>query len=106
LAVAAEVLDVMKARVIHAEPAMSQSTVELHRTLAVSIPDVVVAAVFALVAGIVIWNVQRSIDAQFFVASKVNDVWFEADMPTVAVTVLHRWSVQSRNARQPDFCAS
>ncbi len=32
-----------------------------------------------------------------------NDVWFEADLPTVADTVLHRWSVQSRNARHPLF---
>jgi hypothetical protein len=106
LAIAVEVLDVMKARVIHADPAartMSQGTVELHRSRVVSIPDVASAALFALLAGVVIWNVQRSMDARFFQAPAGNDVWFEADLPTVADTVLHRWSVQSRNARHPLF---
>jgi hypothetical protein len=106
LAVAVEVLDVMKAQALRADPpalATSKGTVELHRTRAVSIPDVAVAVLFALLAGVVIWNVQRSMDARFFAAPAGNDVWFEADLPTVADTVLHRWSVQSRNARHPLF---
>ena len=51
--------------------------------------------------GSAIWNVQRSMDARFFAQPAGNDVWFEADLPTVADTVLHRWSIQSRNARHP-----
>ena len=96
----------MKAQALRANPpalATSKGTVELHRTRAVSLPDVAVAVLFALLAGVVIWNVQRSMDARFFVAPAGNDVWFEADLPTVADTVLHRWSVQSRNARHPLF---
>jgi hypothetical protein len=68
-----------------------------------SVADLGVAALFALLVGIAIWNVQRSMDPRFFSAPAGNDVWFEADLPTVADTVLHRWSTQSRNARHPLF---
>jgi hypothetical protein len=73
------------------------------RPTAFSSADLVVACLFALCVGVAIWNVQRSMDARFFIAPAGNDVWFEADVPTVADTVLHRWSIQSRNARHPLF---
>lgn len=97
--------DVSRAPTLPADPllATSSATVELHASRAISISDVAVALAFALLAGLVVWNVQRSMDARFFVAPGGNDVWFEADLPTVADTVLHRWSVQSRNARHPLF---
>jgi hypothetical protein len=60
---------------------------------------VIVAAAFALLAALVVWNVQRSMNARFFIVPEGNDVWFEADLSTVADTVLHRWTVQSCNAR-------
>src|SRR6185295_12813545 len=44
-----------------------------------------------------------SLDPRFFTIPAGNDVWFEADLPTVSDTVLHRWSQQSRNARHPLF---
>ncbi len=105
LAVAVEVFDVSKAPTLPGDPllATSSATVELHASRAISISDVAVALAFALLAGLVVWNVQRSMDARFFVAPAGNDVWFEADLPTLADTVLHRWSVQSRNARHPLF---
>jgi hypothetical protein len=37
----------------------------------------------------------------FFVAPSGNDVWFEADLPQVSETVLHRSAAQFRNARHP-----
>lgn len=105
MAVAVEVFDVSRAPTLPADPllATSSATVELHSSRAISISDIAVALAFALLAGLVVWNVQRSMDARFFVAPGGNDVWFEADLPTVADTVLHRWSVQSRNARHPLF---
>jgi hypothetical protein len=105
LAVAVEVLDVSRAPTLPADTLLTTSptTVELHPSRAISISDLVVALAFALLAGLVVWNVQRSMDPHFFVAPHGNDVWFEADLPTVADTVLHRWSVQSRNARHPLF---
>src|SRR5947199_9893186 len=78
-------------------------TVEPVGAVGFSFTDLAVAALFALIIGILIWNVQRSMDARFFAAPAGNDVWFEADLPTVADTVLHRWSTQSRNARHPLF---
>jgi hypothetical protein len=65
--------------------------------------DSAVAIVFAMAIGSAVWSIQRSMDQRFFVAPAGNDVWFEADLPTVADTVLHRWSQQSRNARHPLF---
>jgi hypothetical protein len=43
------------------------------------------------------------LDRRFFTAPIGNDVWFEADMPIVADTILHRWTDQGRNARHPLF---
>jgi hypothetical protein len=78
-------------------------TVEPFCGVGFSFTDLAVASLFALIVGLLIWNVQRSMDARFFAAPAGNDVWFEADLPTVADTVLHRWSTQSRNARHPLF---
>src|SRR5258707_9128826 len=105
LAITVEVLDV--SRVLPSEsdavqiPAGQRRTVELPRTAALSLADLSVAFVFALTVGAGIWNVQRSMDARFFIAPAGNDVWFEADLPTVAHTVLHGCRTQSRNARHP-----
>jgi len=107
LAVTAEVLDVSRDVGSASDrvelPARPWRTVELPRRSVFSLADLSLALVFALSVGAAIWNVQRSMDARFFIAPGGNDVWFEADLPTVADTVLHRWSVQSRNARHPLF---
>jgi hypothetical protein len=78
-------------------------TVERSRVPAWSLTDLEVMVAFAVTIGIAIWFLQRSLDPRLFIAPAGNDVWFEADVPTVADTVLHRWSVQSRNARHPLF---
>lgn len=109
LAVTVEVLDV--SRVLPSVSDAVQVSGEPSRTVelpeaeaaALSLADLVVALTFALIVGAGIWTVQRSMDARFFIAPAGNDVWFEADLPTVADTVLHRWSTQSRNARHPLF---
>jgi hypothetical protein len=92
LAVAVEVLDVSRAPTLPADTLLttSRTTVELHPARPISISDVAVALAFGLLAGLVVWNVQRSMDARFFIAPHGNDVSFEADLPTVADTVLHR----------------
>jgi hypothetical protein len=83
-------------------PARPSRTVELPRKSALSLADLSIALIFALSVG---RDLERpAIDGRaFFIAPGGNDVWFEADLPTVADTVLHRWSVQSRNARHPLF---
>src|SRR3954464_7363078 len=107
LAVTVEVRDVLNAsnhssrdirplQAVHVESEASSA-------VGFSFIDMVVAFVFALGIGVTIWGVQRSMDARFFNLPAGNDVWFEADLPTVADTVLHRWSTQSRNARHPLF---
>jgi hypothetical protein len=68
-----------------------------------SLTDLGTAIVFAVGIGVAIWGFQRSMDPRFFTAPVGNDVWFEADLPKVSDTVLHRWSAQSRNARHPLF---
>ncbi len=68
-----------------------------------SLTDLATAIVFAVGIGAAIWSFQRSMDPRFFIVPSGNDVWFEADLPTVSDTVLHRWSQQSRNARHPLF---
>jgi hypothetical protein len=49
------------------------------------------------------WTVHRAMDPRFLALPVGNDVWFEADVPTLRDTILHRWSNQSRNARHPLF---
>ena len=82
-------------------PAGRQNSTERDRPQTRSLVDLTVALVFALSVGTVVWNVQHSMDARFFIDPAGNDVWFEGDLPTVADRVLHRWSEQSRNARHP-----
>ena len=61
------------------------------------------ATVFALLllAGTLVWSTAGRFDPRFFQDPTGNDVWFEADLPTVSDRILHRWSDQSRNARHP-----
>ena len=47
--------------------------------------------------------VHLSLDDRLFAIPLGNDVWFEADMPVVSDTMLHRWSDHSRNAHHPLF---
>jgi hypothetical protein len=107
LARTVEVLDVLKEPARRFEPdrvpSEHQPIAEPPRSAGFRVTDLAVAFLFALIIGAVIWSLQRSMDARFFIAPAGNDVWFEADLPTVADTVLHRWSVQSRNARHPLF---
>lgn len=56
-----------------------------------------------LVVGAAVWILQGQFDARFHTLPVGNDVWFEADLPTVADGMLHRWSDHSRNARHPLF---
>jgi hypothetical protein len=83
------------------QPAERQNSIERDRPRTLSFVDLAVALAFALSVGAAIWSLQRSMDARFFTIPAGNDVWFEGDVPTVADTVLHRWSDQSRNARHP-----
>src|SRR4051812_19230243 len=107
LAITVEVLDVLRGPGRRpdqiATPNAAPTAAEPLHTVGFSVTDVFIAAVLALGVGLTIWSVQRSMDARFFTAPAGNDVWFEADVPTVADTVLHRWSTQSRNARHPLF---
>jgi hypothetical protein len=65
--------------------------------------DASVMFVLALCVGASAWMVHRTMDPRFFELPIGNDVWFEADLPTITDTMLHRWSDQSRNARHPLF---
>lgn len=47
--------------------------------------------------------VQLNLDDRFFEIPRGNDVWFEADMPVVSDTMVHRWSNHGRNAHHPLF---
>ena len=67
--------------------------------------DAAVALAIALCIGVAAWLLHRSMDPRFFAIPAGNDVWFEGDLPTVADSMLHRWSDQSRNARHPLFPA-
>ena len=64
-----------------------------------------IGIVFALIliAGTLVWSTAGRFDPRFFHDPAGNDVWFEADLPTVSDRILHRWSDQSRNARHPLF---
>jgi hypothetical protein len=80
-----------------------QDPAQRSRVRAWSPTDLAAAIAFAVGVGAAIWIFQRSMDPRFFTAPAGNDVWFEADLPIVSDTVLHRWSLQSRNARHPLF---
>ncbi len=73
------------------------------KALRVPALDVVLAAVFVAAASLYAAGVRAAMDPRFFVAPAGNDVWFEADMPTVADLMLHRWSDHSRDAQHPVF---
>src|SRR5262249_28916262 len=60
-------------------------------------------AAFALAAAVYSGATFRVFDDRFLALPVGNDVWFEADMPTVADTMLHRWADQGRNSRHPLF---
>jgi hypothetical protein len=105
LAAAVEVFELAKEPTSELTDATADhgNTAERRHIRAWSLTDVEVMAALAVIIGLAIWFLQRSLDARLFIAPAGNDVWFEADVPTVADTVLHRWSVQSRNARHPLF---
>jgi hypothetical protein len=105
LAAPAEVLELAKPPAIafRVDTAGRQDVVERSQVRAWSLIDVAAAVAFAVGIAAAIWTLQRSMDPRFFTAPAGNDVWFEADVPTVADTVLHRWSQQTRNARHPLF---
>ena len=65
--------------------------------------DLIIAALFLAGATLYAAGVRAVMDPRFFLAPDGNDVWFEADMPTVADLVLHRWSDHSRHAHHPLF---
>jgi hypothetical protein len=65
--------------------------------------DLLIVVLLALVsaAGVLALDARR--DPRFLKIPAGNDVWFEGDQPTVADSMVHRWSNQSRNARHPLF---
>jgi len=65
--------------------------------------DVVLLLVYALASGVYSGTTFSLLDRRFLIVPTGNDVWFEADMPIVADTILHRWTDQGRNARHPLF---
>jgi hypothetical protein len=65
--------------------------------------DVVVALLFTLGAVTYAAGTRAAMDPRFFAVPAGNDVWFEADLPTVADLVLHRWSDHSRDINHPLF---
>lgn len=65
--------------------------------------DSLIAAVFVAAASLYAAGVRAAMDPRFFTAPVGNDVWFEADMPTIADLILHRWSDHSRDAQHPLF---
>src|SRR5215203_955337 len=65
--------------------------------------DAAIALALALLAGVLVWFTATRFDPRFLKEPDGNDVWFEADLPTVSDRILHRWSDQSRNARHPLF---
>src|SRR3954465_1790190 len=65
--------------------------------------DFLAVVLLAIAAGTAVWLVRAHADPRFLALPAGNDVWFEADVPTVADRMLHRWADQSRNARHPLF---
>ena len=65
--------------------------------------DAAIVLGLALLAGALVWFAAARFDPRFLKDPDGNDVWFEADLPTVSDRILHRWSDQSRNARHPLF---
>ena len=65
--------------------------------------DIAIIIALALLAGALVWFTAARFDSRFLKEPDGNDVWFEADLPTVSDRILHRWSDQSRNARHPLF---
>ena len=65
--------------------------------------DALILIALGLLTGALVWLAAARFDPRFLREPDGNDVWFEADLPTVADRVLHRWSDQSRNARHPLF---
>lgn len=65
--------------------------------------NIAMALAIAIGMGGAAWTVPRVMDPRFLPAPAGNDVCFEADLPTLADTMVHRWSDQSRNARHPLF---
>jgi hypothetical protein len=68
---------------------------------AVPAPSLIIA--IAVTVGLAVWIVHGQLDPRLLTLRVGNDAWFEADLPTVADNMLHRWSDQSRNARHPLF---
>lgn len=60
-------------------------------------------AAFVLASVLFASAVHLSLDDRLFAIPQGNDVWFEADMPTVSDLMLHRWSDHVRNAHHPLF---
>jgi hypothetical protein len=65
--------------------------------------DVVILLVWAVGGGLYSSATFSRFDRRFFTVPIGNDVWFEADMPVVAQTMMHRWGDQGRNAHHPLF---
>src|SRR5262245_23274088 len=65
--------------------------------------DVVLLLVYALAGAVYSGTTFSMLDRRFLIVPTGNDVWFEADMPIVADTILHRCTDQGRNARHPLF---
>jgi hypothetical protein len=65
--------------------------------------DLVLLLAFALGGAVYSGTTLSRLDDRFLTLPIGNDVWFEADMPSVAQAMLHRWSDQGRNARHPLF---
>jgi hypothetical protein len=68
-----------------------------------AILDIALALLFALGAAVYAAGARAAMDPRLFAAPVGNDVWFEADMPTVADLVLHRWSDHARDTHHPLF---
>jgi hypothetical protein len=65
--------------------------------------DLVILLTLTIVAAALVWSTAARFEPRFLKDPDGNDVWFEADLPTVSDRILHRWSDQSRNARHPLF---
>jgi hypothetical protein len=65
--------------------------------------DVVILLAWSVVGGLYSSTTFSRFDRRFFTVPIGNDVWFEADMPVVAQTMVHRWGDQGRNAHHPLF---
>jgi len=65
--------------------------------------DLLAMAILAVVTGACVYLTMARADPRFLILPTGNDVWFEADLPTVTDRMLHRSSNQGRNARHPLF---